>query len=339
MTQPPDERGPMPQEEPSATPPDEQPTVAWTPPDEPAVETPQVDASPPDATAGDAPVSGDVPIAPATPAAPPVPAEPGVAEPGAPADPQNPLISWAPSGGAAAGGAVAGGTPADGAVVGWAAPTDALPPSGVEGYQTAGVGPRIVAWVLDGFLVILAALLLFAILGAVLGPSLFDDEFLLNAMFVVIVLGLEFLYFVGFWTGAAAATPGMRLLALRIVSSPGGGSFEIGPAVVRWLAFGYPLSIVSLIPVLGSFASYALTGWTIVLLLTTAMSDTNQGLHDRWAGSAIVRRIGAPNNTALIGCLVIALIVVALFIVLPILALLALGPQLDEILSAVGESI
>ena len=337
MSQPPDERRPMPWEEPSTPPPDEQPTVAWTPPEEPPIDAapadaPSVDAAPPveplEPTAAD-PLE---PVAPAPLAEPTVPADPALTP-----DPQSPLISWAPSAGAAAGAAGAAGTTP--AIVGWESPDASVPPSGVAGYQTAGVGARLVAWIFDGFLVLLVAGVLFGLLAAIVGTSIVEDAFVLNALFIIIVLGLEFLYFVGFWTAGAGATPGMRLLGLRIVSSPGGGAYEIGPAIKRWVAFGYPLSILSLVPVLGSFASYALTGWTIVLLLTTAMSDTNQGLHDRFGGSAIVRRIGASNNTALIGCLVIAFILIGLFVVLPILALIAIGPQLEEILSEIGESI
>ena len=233
----------------------------------------------------------------------------------------------------------AGGTGAP-AIVGWEAPDAGVPPSGVEGYQTAGVGARLVAWFLDNVLVAFWRL---PSCSASSPPwwatSLFDDAIVLTALFYVILLGLDFLYFVGFWTSGAGATPGMRLLGLRIVSSPGGGDSPDrtgGHALGRLRLSAVP---PALIPVIASVASYALIGWSIVLLLTTAMSDTNQGLHDRWGESAVVRRIGTSNNTALIGCLLIALIVVGLFFVLPIVALIFLGGQVEEILSEVGDSI
>ena len=69
------------------------------------------------------------------------------------------------------------------------------------------------------------------------------------------------------------------------------------------------------------------------------MSATRQGLHDRWAGSSVVQSLDARTNAALVGCLVIALIGIGVFILLPIVGLLLLGDQLEEILSSVGQSI
>ena len=77
-----------------------------------------------------------------------------------------------------------------------------------------------------------------------------------------------------------------------------------------------------------------------MLLLTTAMSPVNQGLHDRWAGSAVIRRADARTNPILIGCLILALIGVLLFIVLPVMAFMSITPEMwEEILSQVGDSI
>jgi hypothetical protein len=77
--------------------------------------------------------------------------------------------------------------------------------------------------------------------------------------------------------------------------------------------------------------------WAVILLVTTAASPTKQGLHDRFAGSAIVQPIGREGPV--IPCLIL---LVLLFVVLPLIAvvgLLAVGSQLTEILSEVGTSI
>ena len=314
MAQPPDE-----------PPTDEQPTVAWTPPTEPDDDGPAV------------PGSAPAPAAPAdAPAAPPTAEDP-------PAEPASPLISWAPSGGTTP----AGTSPADpaaagaasGAVAGWEAPDAGLPPSAVAGYKLAGVGSRVVAWFLDNILIAFLAVVVSAIVFAIVGGAFLGDRFATSAMSAIIFTGIEFLYFVGFWTGGSGATPGMRLLKLRLVAANGGASLDIGPAVIRWLAFGAPLVILSILEPTSTIASYALLIWFVALLVTTGMSPTRQGLHDRWAGSSVVQPFDAQANTALVGCLVIALIVIGLFILLPIVGIIFLGGQIEEILSSVGQSI
>jgi hypothetical protein len=88
---------------------------------------------------------------------------------------------------------------------------------------------------------------------------------------------------------------------------------------------------------LGALSGGVLFVWMIVLLITTATSPTKQGLHDRFANSAVVRPTNA-GNTAVVACLVIVLILVALT-VLSIVALIFLGSQVSDILSSVGGSV
>jgi uncharacterized RDD family membrane protein YckC len=318
MAQPPDE------------PIDEQPTVAWTPPDKAA------DEAEPGTSQGQPP---DPPAAP--PSAPAPAAAPTAEDPGA--EPASPLISWAPSGGTTP----AGNSPTDagaagaasGAVAGWEAPDAGLPPSGVAGYRIAGVGSRLVAWFLDNILIAFLTVVISAIVFAIVGSAFLDDTFATTAMSAIILTGIEFLYFVGFWTGGSGATPGMRLLKLRLVAAGGSSSLDIGPAVIRWLAFGAPIVFLSLFEPTATIASWALLLWLVALLVTTGMSPTRQGLHDRWAGSSVVQPSDASANTALIGCLVIALILIGVFILLPIVGLIMFSGQLEEILSSVGQSI
>jgi uncharacterized RDD family membrane protein YckC len=313
-------------------PPDEEPTVAWTPP-----ETPPADPEVP-APADAAPASVTPPADATQPDADPV---------------QSPLISWAPSGGVAAGSAGAAGaagasgtagatgaTAAAGgagdpagqpdAVVGWEAPSTAVRSSAVEGYQVAGVGSRIVAWLFDVAIIAILSVVIIVVILLIAPDAFARDSFAAGALSAILTTGLSFLYFVGLWTSGSGATLGMRSVGLRLVDAPGPRPLAIGPAVVRWAAFGYPISLLTLVPVLGSVASWALIGWTIVLLISTAMSDTNQGLHDRFAGSAVLRRIGAGSGWAVIGCIgLIALSFIGL-ILLPIIALATLSPEMQD---------
>lgn len=329
MTQPLDPQDPRPDDastspEPAAPTSPDDPTVAWTPL--------APDGS--DATLGADTPPGSAPLTPD--AAPPSPADAALGDapppPPAPGSPPPDASSTSP---------ILSATPAAGApIVGWESPDAALAPSVREGFVTAGIGARLVAWIIDIFIVGLVATIIFALIIGVTGGSIAEDATTLALLYSIVALGVEFLYFVGFWTSGMQATLGMRLLALRVVEADDGSTLEIGPAVIRFVAYGLPLSILALLPgVLGVIGSYGTTGWSIVLLLTTAMHPAHRGLHDRWAGSAVVRRADASNNAAVVGCLVIGLILIGLFIVLPIVVLIALGPQMEEILSQVGESI
>jgi hypothetical protein len=77
--------------------------------------------------------------------------------------------------------------------------------------------------------------------------------------------------------------------------------------------------------------------WAIVLLISTTTSPTKQGLHDRFANSAVVRPAGAGTGLATT-CLVVV-IVLLLIGLASIVALIFLGGQVSAILSAAGESI
>src|SRR5688572_6754506 len=294
MSQPPGDRRPMPWEDPDPTPPADQPTVVWTPPDAPGS-----DALPPPAP--------DTPTA----ATPPGP-DAGAAEP-----PTTDL--WPPTTPATPA------APAAGAVAGWTAPDAGLPAAPVEGFVIAGIGSRLVAWLLDGLIVGLIAVLVGTLLIVVSGLTTAGDAILVSTALSVVILAIDFVYLVGFWTGPRRATPGMRLLALEIVDATSGAALTVRAAVIRWLAFGAFLSLLAALPVIGEISSWVLIGWSVFLLMTTAMSPVNQGIHDRWAGSAVMRRGGASTNGAAIGCLVIAIVVILLFIVLPIALLIAAG--------------
>jgi hypothetical protein len=60
-----------------------------------------------------------------------------------------------------------------------------------------------------------------------------------------------------------------------------------------------------------------------------------QGIHDQAAGSLVVQRVGVGSNALLVGCLVL----MALFIVLPVLSLILVGGQIEQILLDIGQSI
>ena len=78
--------------------------------------------------------------------------------------------------------------------------------------------------------------------------------------------------------------------------------------------------------------------WSLVLLITTATSPTKQGLHDRFANSALVRPSTAGDGLAWT-CLIVLLILPIVIALIAIVALIGLGGQVSSILSAVGKSV
>ena len=151
----------------------------------------------------------------------------------------------------------------------------------------------------------------------------------------VVYIGLEFLYFVGLWTSGDRATLGMRVMKLQIGNAFDGRTLTMSQAVTRWFALGLPFQAAGFVPQLAAIAGLAGL-WTLVLLISTAVSPTRQGIHDRIANSAIVQPIGA--STPAVACLLLLI----LLLVVPLIAIVALvflGGQVSTILSAVGESV
>jgi uncharacterized RDD family membrane protein YckC len=107
-----------------------------------------------------------------------------------------------------------------------------------------------------------------------------------------IVAGISAAYFIICWV-ASGATFGQRLLGLHVFGAAGPKPLRLDSAVVRWFIL---LGVSSLMGAL-TVASADLTNvvglvqlvWVIVLAVTTYQSPTKQGLHDRLAGSFVVR--------------------------------------------------
>lgn len=221
--------------------------------------------------------------------------------------------------------------------------------------EYGGVLSRFVAWFVDGLIIglvsglIVAPLYLIA-LGSLDWAQLATPGYrsatlvatgaLLAVTAVVAVIGLvlNVAYFVLQWTSGARATLGMRLMHLQVAGASDGRTLTRQEGLRRWLAMGSWVSVFSVIPVVGSLASLGLFVWEIVLLVSTASSPVRQGIHDRFAGSAVIQPVGTSNS----GCVVAFVVVVGIIAVislLSIVALIFLGGQVSSILSNVGRSI
>jgi uncharacterized RDD family membrane protein YckC len=222
--------------------------------------------------------------------------------------------------------------------VAWGAP----PPSQVEvpgapGLVFAGVATRFVAYLVDSILIGIPAAIIAGLLAPPAATSL-DQSFTSDPLTVVIYAALSLVYFVGLWMSGRKATLGMRMMKLQVGSAFAGNTLTIGQAATRWALLGYPLGLLTAIPAISGLAGLVQLVWVLILLVSTAASPTKQGIHDRFANSAVVQPAGAGTSGAATACLVIAIILAGLAL-LSIVALIFLSGQIEQILSEVGNSI
>jgi uncharacterized RDD family membrane protein YckC len=198
----------------------------------------------------------------------------------------------------------------------WAPPPDQL--QAQAGMRFAEVGPRLAAWLVDTILLtfvggLLSAPVFFLLLGnydwaemfrqAERGNAFVFDGQLLVAAFAttVITTVINAVYFVFLWSSGGRATLGMRMLKLEIGNAADGATLSMTTGFKRWLAMGSWLALLGSVPLLGSLAQLGQFVWELVLLVTTSSSPTRQGLHDRFAKSAIVQT-GPGANPWVVGC-------------------------------------
>ena len=208
---------------------------------------------------------------------------------------------------------------------------------GAPGFVFASTLRRFTAWLLDNFLIAIPTLVVVAVITTVAGMDYQRDSTPFNAVFNVVSVGLSVLYFVLFWTSRRRATLGMRALQLQVGTAFEGRPLPMGSALVRWALLGYPLSLLYLVGSIAGLASLVAFVWSIALLVSTIASPTKQGFHDRIAASAVVQPAGLGRSGLVVGCLVIVVGLIVLWVVL--IALILLGGQMEEILREAGQSI
>jgi uncharacterized RDD family membrane protein YckC len=202
------------------------------------------------------------------------------------------------------------------------------------GIAYAGTAARVVAYLIDGLVLGLAVLVVVAVLAAIF-PS---DPTSFSIAYTILTVAIELVYFVGLWASSYRATLGMRVLQLQIGNATDGRTLTPEQAVRRWIAMGFPLALLALIPALATASGALFLLWLVILTFSIAMSPTKQGLHDRFAGSAIARPAGA-SNAVVIGCLLLLLVVFVLLPLLVIVPLILLGGEIETMLSEIGSSI
>ncbi|MDP8903828.1 MAG: RDD family protein [Chloroflexota bacterium] len=178
---------------------------------------------------------------------------------------------------------------------------------GPGGIALADVPSRIIAIIIDFIIVGIASAIAAGVVGLVVGGLFTERRVVLGVtveqttLFGLLIGGLlgtilaliiSAAYFIYTWTRMNGATLGMQLLKLRVADSSNGGQISQQQAINRWLLLGAPQGLswlLGAIPVIGLIAPFAILGWYIYLLVTTAQSPTRQGFHDTYAKTVVAK--------------------------------------------------
>jgi uncharacterized RDD family membrane protein YckC len=190
--------------------------------------------------------------------------------------------------------------------------TSPAPQAGPAGLWFADLPDRIIAFVLDVIALAIVGMFLAIVVGGVfgglvsggttVGGSLDAAGGVLNVgAFLVVAIAataISFAYFAYSWV-MLRATPGMRLLGLRIGDQQDGHPISWDQALVRWLLLGIAATLVTFVVYVPDLVGLLLAllglAWLGLVLASVSRSPTKQGFHDRRARTILVR---APRRVA-----------------------------------------
>lgn len=177
-------------------------------------------------------------------------------------------------------------TPGTGSGPDWGTPPPVRPPSYWEappeergpapGYAFGGFGERLVAYLVDWFLVSIVLIIVFLVGSEIatrvdLGGDGAAAAVLIGLTFLAALL-VGFGYFPWFWA-RGGQTPGMRLFGLRVVRDSDGGPVGAGGAMLRLVGYCVSGALFSL-------------GYIWILI-----DKRKRGWHDLIAGTVVVKRV------------------------------------------------
>ena len=181
--------------------------------------------------------------------------------------------------------------------------TSTAPVPGPAGLYYADVPNRTIAYIIDAIILGIINLVVGAILGGIglnavtvnLNATTLNGLVSYNPIVgliqAVIFAAISGAYFVYTWT-TMRGSPGQKVLGMQVGNATDGQTLTMEQAIKRWIALGAPFGIAQALnplPGLGILIGLAAFIWFIALLVTTAQSPTKQGLHDRYAGTVVVK--------------------------------------------------
>lgn len=157
----------------------------------------------------------------------------------------------------------------------------------------------MVAFIIDAVIVSVAIFVVVIAFSLLLGPAVSFQAALVTVdrgramLDAAAASAINFLYFVGLWT-TFRATLGQRLLKFEVVSASGGEKAALGQSVTRWLLLGGPAVVAGVAAALGQglgsvWIDFVVMAWYLALLVTTALSPTKRGLHDRASRTIVTK--------------------------------------------------
>jgi uncharacterized RDD family membrane protein YckC len=163
---------------------------------------------------------------------------------------------------------------------------------------------RLVAFLLDGVVLFVAGFALLTLTGVIIGPTVLLEmdsaaspvgevrawRVVLNAALLAVLSGLYF----GISWSRFGWTPLQRLLGLAVRDASPAAGISPRRAALRWLLLGAPLGLAAALSVSMPLLFLAILvvsfAWFATLVVTTLLSRTGRGLHDRLAGTTVIRR-------------------------------------------------
>jgi uncharacterized RDD family membrane protein YckC len=222
----------------------------------------------------------------------------------------------------------------------WVVPPPVAEVPGAPGLAFADIPARLVAYSVDAAIV--------GLVGSVAAISLgFGERAVTATSSYVWVSGTTFsisfalvglVYFVFFWTGGRRATIGQRIFDIQVGNAFDGRPLSLDQALGRWVGYGSFIGLVAIVRDLDRVASLAQLIWVLLLVVTTARSPTKQGLHDRFANTALVRPSSRTSSGPAMACLIILVLLSVLFAI-AVAALILLGSQVGPLLKPPGGTI
>jgi uncharacterized RDD family membrane protein YckC len=181
----------------------------------------------------------------------------------------------------------------------WSAPAPAAGTAGPAGYVYGDVPNRIIAYIIDVVILVIAFIIVGILLAAIVGPTIVGDPASPNfgqlnivaaIIFAIVNAIISGAYFVYTWT-AMRGSLGMRALGMQVGNETDGATLTLNQAVIRWALLFGPGAVAQAFGFtgIGLILNLVAFVWWIALLVTTAQSPTKQGLHDRYAHTVVVK--------------------------------------------------